>query len=218
MEYSEQKSTVALGGWRERLKRLSVRREGLADNDLAARTLEGDLRSYEELVRRYERLVGHVLYTYAGREAAVDDLVQETFLKAYDKLESFNPEYKFKTWLLAIANNLGVDTVRRRREQVEFNPEIHARIAVGPEAAAVEADRSRTLQEAMSSLPETYGVPMILRYNEEMSYAEISEVLQLSIPAVKSRLFRARQMLARAVGDSLDDERLSGAPAPEAGA
>lgn len=219
MEYSEQKTTVALGGWRERLKRLSVRREGLADNDLAARTLEGDLRSYEELVRRYERLVGHVLYTYAGREAAVDDLVQETFLKAYDKLESFNPEYKFKTWLLTIANNLGVDTVRRRREQVEFNPEIHARITSGPETVAVEADRSRTLQDAMSSLPETYGVPMILRYNEEMSYAEISEILDLSIPAVKSRLFRARQMLARAIGDSLDDERVS-APtattAPEA--
>lgn len=219
MEYSEQKTTVALGGWRERLKRLSVRREGLADNDLAARTLEGDLRSYEELVRRYERLVGHVLYTYAGREAAVDDLVQETFLKAYDKLESFKPEYKFKTWLLTIANNLGVDTVRRRREQVEFNPEIHARITSGPETVAVEADRSRTLQDAMSSLPETYGVPMILRYNEEMSYAEISEILDLSIPAVKSRLFRARQMLARAVGDSLDDERVS-APtattAPEA--
>lgn len=207
MEYT---STVALGGWRERLRRLSVRREGLEDNELAARTLAGDLRSYEELVRRYERLVGHVLYTYAGREAAVDDLVQETFLKAYDKLNTFNPEYRFKTWLLAIANNLGVDTLRRRRDQVEFNPEIHARVTGGPEAAAVEADRSRILQDAIASLPETYGVPMILRYNEEMSYAEISEVLDLSIPAVKSRLFRARQMLARAIGDSLDDERLTG--------
>lgn len=215
MEYT---STAALGGWRERLKRLSVRREGLKDNDLVARTLEGDLRSYEELVHRYERLVGHVLYTYAGREAAVDDLVQETFLKAYDKLETFNPEYRFKTWLLAIANNLGVDTLRRRRDQVEFNPDIHARVTGGPETAAVEADRSRTLQDAISSLPETYGVPMILRYNEEMSYAEISEVLELSIPAVKSRLFRARQMLARVIGDSLDDERIAGVSEPEASA
>lgn len=215
MDYT---STVALGGWRERLRRLSVRREGLEDNDLVARTLDGDLRSYEELVRRYERLVGHVLYTYAGREAAVDDLVQETFLKAYDKLETFNPDYRFKTWLLAIANNLGVDTLRRRRDQVEFNPDVHARITGGPEAAAVEADRSRTLQEAISSLPETYGVPMILRYNEEMSYAEISEVLELSIPAVKSRLFRARQMLARVLGDSLDDERQAGVPEPETSA
>lgn len=210
MEYT---STVALGGWRERLKRLSVRREGLEDNELAARTLAGDLRSYEELVSRYERLVGHVLYTYAGREAAVDDLVQETFLKAYDKLDTFNPEYRFKTWLLAIANNLGVDTLRRRRDQIEFNPEIHARVIGGPETAAVEADRSRTLQEGIASLPETYELPMILRYNEEMSYAEISEVLELSIPAVKSRLFRARQMLARVIGDSLDDERLTGTEA-----
>jgi RNA polymerase sigma-70 factor (ECF subfamily) len=56
----------------------------------------------------------------------VEDLVQETFLRAYDRLDTFNPEYRFKTWLLAIANNLGIDTLRRRRDIVEFNPELHA--------------------------------------------------------------------------------------------
>ena len=197
MEYT---STVALGGWRARLKRLPVRRERLEDQDLVVRTLEGDVRSYEELVGRYERLVGRVLYPYARREISVEDLVQETFLKAYDKLGTFNPEYRFKTWLLAIANNLGVDTLRRRREVVEFNPEIHAAASEvyerGPEAAALEGDRSESVQQAIMDLPETYSVPILLRYNEELSYAEISEVLGLSIPAIKSRLFRARNMLA----------------------
>ena len=197
MEYTP---TVALGGWRSRLKGLSVRYERLEDDELVARTLDGDVRSYEELVRRYERLVGRVLYPYARREISVEDLVQETFLKAYDKLETFNPEYRFKTWLLAIANNLGVDTLRRRREVVEFNPEVHADASgvpdVGPEAAAIEDDRSRSVQQAIMTLPETYSVPILLRYNEELSYAEISEVLGLSIPAIKSRLFRARNMLA----------------------
>ena len=197
MEYT---STVALGDWRARLKGLSVRYERLEDNELVVRTLEGDVRSYEELVRRYERLVGRVLYPYARREISVEDLVQETFLKAYDKLKTFNPEYRFKTWLLAIANNLGVDTLRRRREMIEFNPEIHADASgvpeAGPEAAAVEDDRSRSVQQAIMTLPETYSVPILLRYNEELSYAEISEVLGLSIPAIKSRLFRARNMLA----------------------
>ncbi|MBA2345701.1 MAG: sigma-70 family RNA polymerase sigma factor [Rubrobacter sp.] len=193
MEYT---STVALGGWRQRLRGLSVRRETLEDNDLVARTLDGDVRSYEELVRRYERLVGRVLYSYARREISVEDLVQETFLRAYDRLETFNPDYRFKTWLLAIANNLGVDTLRRRRETVEFNPEIHASTSGGPEAEAVEADRSRSIQEAVGKLPEIYGVPLVLRYSEEMSYAEIAEVLGVTIPAVKSRLFRARNMLA----------------------
>lgn len=206
MEYS---STLPLGGWQERLKCLSVRRERLEDNDLAARTLDGDLHSYEELVRRYERLVGHVLYTYAGTDATIDDLVQETFLRAYDKLGTFNPEYRFKTWLLAIANNLGVDTVRRRKDHVEFKPEVHARAAGGPEIAAIEADRSRTLQDAMYLLPEKYGAPLILRYKEELSYAEISETLGLSVPAVKSRLFRARHMLVRELGGALDDEALA---------
>ncbi len=199
MEYT---STVALGGWRQRLRGVSVRRETLEDNDLVARTLDGDVRSYEELVRRYERLVERVLYSYARREISVEDLVQETFLRAYDRLETFNPDYRFKTWLLAIANNLGVDTLRRRREIVEFNPEIHASLAGGPEAEAVEADRSRSLQDAIGKLPEIYGVPLVLRYSEEMSYAEIAEVLDVTIPAVKSRLFRARNMLAGRLEES----------------
>lgn len=190
-------STVAIGGWPERLR---VPHGRLEDNDLVSRALGGDLRSYEELVSRYERLVGHVLYAYAGRDAAVDDLVQETFLKAYDRLDTFNPDYRFKTWLLAIANNLGIDTLRRRRDVIEFNPEIHARVTRGPEDAAVEADRSRMLQEAIATLPETYGVPLLLRYNEEMSYAEIAEVLGITVSAVKSRLFRARHMLSRELG------------------
>lgn len=199
MEYT---STVTLGGWRERVRSLSVRRETLEDNDLVSRTLAGDLRSYEELVRRYERLVGRILYPYARRETSVEDLVQETFLKAYDRLETFNPDYKFKTWLLTIANNLGVDTLRRRREVVEFNPETHAEFVGGPETQAMEAERSRVVQQAILTLPETYSVPLILRYNEEMSYAEIAEVLGLTVQAVKSRLFRARNMLGETLRES----------------
>jgi RNA polymerase sigma-70 factor, ECF subfamily len=122
--------------------------------------------------------------------------VQETFLRAYDRLETFNPDYRFKTWLLAIANNLGVDTLRRRREIVEFNPETHAGAGGGPEADALDAERSRSVQDAVATLPETYGVPLVLRYSEDLSYAEIAEILDITIPAVKSRLFRARNMMA----------------------
>ena len=197
----EHASAVAIGGWRERLRGLSARRESLDDNELVARTLAGDVRSYEELVRRYERLVGRVLYPYARREISVEDLVQETFLRAYDRLETFNPDYRFKTWLLAIANNLGVDTLRRRREIVEFNPETHAPTSRSPEAEAIEADRSRGVREAIATLPETYSVPLLLRYTEDLSYAEIAEVLSITVPAVKSRLFRARNMLAGRLGE-----------------
>ncbi len=194
---------MTLGGWRERLRGLSVQRGTLEDNELVARTLEGDVRSYEELVRRYERLVGRVLYPYARREISVEDLVQETFLKAYDRLETFNPDYRFKTWLMTIANNLGVDTLRRRRETVEFNPDMHGVTSSwGPEARVVDADRSRSLQEAILELPETYSVPLILRYTEEMSYAEIAETMGITASAVKSRLFRARNML----GERLEGE------------
>ncbi len=194
MEYSV---PVALGGWRERIKRLSVPYARLSDNELVERTQAGDVRSYEELVRRYERLVGRVIYPYAGRDAAVEDLVQETFFRAYDRLSTFNPEYRFKTWLLAIANNLGIDTLRRRRDVVEFNPELHTPLARGPEAAAAEADRARSVQDAVMTLPEGYSVPLVLRYAEGLTYAEIAEILGITVPALKSRLFRARNMLAQ---------------------
>src|SRR5829696_8350898 len=180
---------VALGGWRERIKRLSVPYARLSDNELVERTKGGD-------VRRYERLVGRVIYPYAGRDAAVEDLVQETFLRAYDRLSTFNPEYRFKSWLLAIANNLGIDTLRRRRDVVEFNPELHAPLTRGPEAAAVDADRARSVQDSVMALPETYSVPLVLRYAESLTYAEIAEILDITIPALTSRLFRARNMLA----------------------
>ena len=193
MEYSV---PVTLGGWRERVKRLSAPRARMTDNELVERARAGDARSYEQLVRRYERLVGRVLYSYAGRDAAVEDLVQETFLRAYDRLSTFNPEYRFKTWLLAIANNLGIDTLRRRRDVVEFNPEVHGRVVRGPEAVATEAERAKSVQEAVMTLPETYSVPLVLRYAEGLTYAEIAEVLGITVPALKSRLFRARNMLA----------------------
>ena len=192
---------MTIGRWRERIRSLPLRRESLEDNELVTRTLAGDTRSYEELVRRYERLVGRILYPYARRETSAEDLTQETFLRAYDRLETFNPEYRFKTWLLTIANNLGVDTLRRRREVVEFNQEVHSGSAGGPEDAALESDRARAVQKAIESLPETYGVPLILRYTEDMSYAEIAEVLDVTVAAVKSRLFRARNMLAEKLRD-----------------
>ena len=187
---------MTLGGWRERVKRLSAPRARMTDNELVERARTGDARSYEELVRRYERLVGRVLYSYAGRDAAVEDLVQETFLRAYDRLSTFNPEYRFKTWLLAIANNLGIDTLRRRRDVVEFNPEVHGRVVRGPEAVATEAERAKSVQEAVMTLPENYSVPLVLRYAEGLTYAEIAEALGITVPALKSRLFRARNMLA----------------------
>ena len=202
----EHAAKTTVGGWRERIKSLSAGCARLSDNELVTRSLGGDLRSYEELVKRYERLVGRVIYPYAGRDAAVEDLTQETFLRAYDRLGTFNPEYRFKTWLLAIANNLGIDTLRRRRDVVEFNPEIHGKVTGGPEAAAAQADLRRSVQEAVISLPEAYSVPLVLRYAEGLSYAEISGVLDISIPALKSRLFRARNMLA----GSLEDERPEG--------
>jgi RNA polymerase sigma-70 factor, ECF subfamily len=192
----EHTATVSLGGWRARLSNLTSPLDRLEDEELVARAQAGDVRAYEELVGRYERLVGRVLYRYAGQEVAVEDLMQETFLRAYDRLDTFNPEYRFKTWLLAIANNLGVDVLRRRRETVEFNPEYHSRVTRGPETAVQEAEQSERLQDAILSLPETYSQPLILRYAEDLSYAEIAEILGISVSAVKSRLFRGRSMLA----------------------
>ena len=115
-----------------RLGSLSVRRAELDDKELVYPHALGGFALLRGAGGPFERLVGRVVYPYARREISVEDLVQETFLRAYDRLETFNPDYRFKTWLLAIANNLGVDTLRRRREIVEFNAETHAPVLPQP--------------------------------------------------------------------------------------
>ncbi|MCG8349642.1 MAG: sigma-70 family RNA polymerase sigma factor [Chloroflexales bacterium] len=164
----------------------------------------GDQRAFGCLVERYAGAVYNQAYRMLNNAQDAEDAVQEIFLRAYTRLESFDTSRRFITWLLAIGSNYCIDRLRRRRfawltlDDVAFwLPSSRA----GPEGSALEQERRDLVQQALQQLPEHYRMITILRYWYDLSYDEIAETTGLSDSAVKTRLHRARKMLAEALGD-----------------
>jgi RNA polymerase sigma-70 factor, ECF subfamily len=181
-----------------------------ADTDesvLVAQSRDGDTRAYGELVRRYEgkifRLAQHITQ---NREDA-EDVLQESFLKAYEHLDQFKGDSKFYTWIVRIAVNQALMKLRRRKtsksvsldEQIDTGEDTVAReIAAweeNPEQRYSREELGSILDDAVQSLEPPYRSVFVLRDIEELSTEETAEALNLSIPAVKSRLLRARLQL-----------------------
>lgn len=162
----------------------------------------GDQVAFGKLVRAYERPVYNLTYRMLGNPHEAEDAAQETFLRAYANLEKYDPGHKFSTWLFAIANNHCIDRLRKRRAvyvSIDDNPVLEnlQSEAPLPESSALRGERQDEVQALMTKLEPEYRTPLILRYWEEYSYEEIAAAMELTVAAVKSRLFRARQQLAQ---------------------
>ena len=164
----------------------------------------GDRSAFMRLVEAYQRPVYNLCYRMLGGDAAeAEDAAQETFLRAYTKLNTYNSSRKFSSWLFSIASHYCIDRLRQRRYQFIGWDELPAPDQAvlsspepQPEAAALSREEQATLHTLLNSLPADYRAATILRYWHELSYEEIAETLQTSVSAIKSRLFRARQMMA----------------------
>ncbi|MEJ2560614.1 MAG: sigma-70 family RNA polymerase sigma factor [Anaerolineae bacterium] len=168
-----------------------------------ARARQGDDGAFTQLVEAYQRPVFNLCYRMLGDPVEAEDAAQETFIRAYTRLGSYDPERKFSSWLLAIASHYCIDRLRRQRFGLvswddlppwrwlsDPNPE--------PEEAALRKETQRQVRELLDRLPPDYKAAVILRYWHELSYEEIAQALDSTLPAIKSRLFRARQMMAQA--------------------
>lgn len=167
---------------------------------LIARAGEGDQAAFQELVERYQGAVYNLAYRMLGAPEEAEDAAQEIFVRIYRQLARFDRSRKFSTWVLAIATNYCIDQLRRRRLQLvpleNIIPWARAREA-GPEREALDREASDELQTLLRRLPEKYRAVLILRYWEELSCAEIGEVLQVPEGTVKTQLHRARKALER---------------------
>jgi RNA polymerase sigma-70 factor (ECF subfamily) len=177
------------------------------ESTLVARTREGDAKAFAALVRRYEgkifRLAQHITQ---NREDA-EDVLQETFLKAYEHLDQFQGNSKFYTWIVRIAVNQALMKLRKRRsdktvsidETIDTGEDTVIReIAAwdeSPEERYSREELQAILTAAIDSLAAPYRAVFVLRDMEELSTEETAEALDLSVPAVKSRLLRARLQL-----------------------
>lgn len=168
-----------------------------------ARTLAGDRAAFNGLVERYAGAVYNHAYRMLNNRQDAEDAVQEIFLRAYTRLESFDQTRRFITWLLTIAANYCIDRLRRQRGSWQTLDDVAFWLPStrpGPERLAIERERRELVQQALQQLPEGYRLVAVLRYWHDLSYQEIAETAGLTEATVKTRLHRARKMLADALG------------------
>lgn len=163
---------------------------------------QGDQRAFGHLVHAYQKPVFNLTYRMLGNAHEAEDAAQETFLRAYASLRQYNPDHKFSTWLFSIANHHCIDRLRKRRAtlvSIDDNPVLENMEgdAPEPEDRALAGEQSAEIQKLINQLEPDYRMPLILRYWEDYSYEEIAQTLELTVAAVKSRLFRARQQIAK---------------------
>lgn len=154
-----------------------------------------DENAFSLLVERWWNKIYSFIYFKIKSPDEAKELTQEVFLKIYLNLENFNPSYKFSTWAFKIAQNLSIDYIRK---QHIFRTELSERSAItekNPLSNLIEGERNKKLWDLVDRLPEELKEVIILRHLEELSYEEISKILNLKLGTVKNRIFKARQYL-----------------------
>jgi RNA polymerase sigma-70 factor (ECF subfamily) len=164
----------------------------------------GDDQAFERLIERHQALVVGTVARMLGSNSDVEDLAQQVFLRVWRSASRYVPTAKFTTWLLKITRNLVFNEMRRTKRQahVPMQPDpqgeelpIKDESVRSPAESLLEHELQQAIEEAIIELPATQRMALILRRYEGRSYEEIGEILDLSVPAVKSVLFRARTEL-----------------------
>jgi RNA polymerase sigma-70 factor (ECF subfamily) len=178
----------------------------IEDADLIRKALTGDQRACRDLVLRYQRQVFSVLLRVVRRPEDAEDLTQETFVRMFRALDRYDPERPFTAWLFTIATRIGIDHLRRRRIQTfsltvsePGSTEEHTLDVedpgLKPDEVTSHAEEARWAQDLIDSLPEHYRIVVLLRHQQDLSYEEIAEALNLPLGTVKARIHRARALL-----------------------
>lgn len=183
----------------------------IADDDrlLLRRALKRDLGAYGELVRRHEAAVYRVCWRLLGDRAAAEDAAQETFIRAFDRLDTFDLERPFGPWVRKVATNWCLNRLAAARP-TEALPDDDDRGPIGPvgdqpEAVQLGRERERAIRAALRELPDRHRAVVELRHFQDLSYSDIATALRLPLSDVKSYLFRARRLLAERLGHWRDE-------------
>jgi RNA polymerase sigma-70 factor (ECF subfamily) len=174
------------------------------DPDILAAARAGDERATTALVERYARPVHSLCFRMLGNAADAEDAAQESFVRAFQGLGRYDEARPFATWLLSIASHHCIDRLRRRRlSEVSLDALPPWRWRAGhiedPEDVAGRVLEAERIQHLLMRLPDDYRLVIVLRYWHDLGYGEIAHVLGETESAVKSRLHRARRILARAL-------------------
>ena len=166
------------------------------------RAVAGEQEAFACLVEAYQTAVYNLAHRMLGNAAEAEDAAQETFLRAYTRLNTYDLDRKFSSWLLAIASHHCIDRLRQRRlgwlSLDELPPWRWRASSSRPEEAVIRSEERDEVRQLLDQLPPHYRAAVILHYWYDLSYREIAETLETTESAVKSTLYRARRMLAQA--------------------
>jgi RNA polymerase sigma-70 factor (ECF subfamily) len=173
----------------------------------------GDTAAFEQLIERHQALVAGTVARMLGSNAEVEDIAQQVFIRVWKSAGRYVARAKFTTWLLKITRNLVFNEMRRAKRHphlpVQLEPEaeeipLRDEATATPDAMLLQSELQAAIEKAITLLPETQRMALVLRRYEELSYEEIADVLDLSVPAVKSLLFRARTELRERLKNYLE--------------
>lgn len=170
--------------------------------------LKGDHNAFEEIVELYKERVFLLCYRMLGNRHEAEDMAQEAFIRAYVNVSSFNINLKFSTWIYRIATNACIDRLRKKKPDYHLDAEVagtdgltlYSQIPIQhtpPDDEVENMELYDTIQKEISLLPDKYRSVIVLRYLEELSLKEISEVLNIPLGTVKTRVHRGRESLRR---------------------
>lgn len=186
------------------------------DQDVVALAKDGREEAYRELIRRYERPVFSLIFRMVRNRELAEDLVQETFIKVLNAVQSYRPEFKFSSWVFKIANNAAIDHLRKRElDTLSLEGSPHADTPELVEATALQISErgenqlqevenrelGSTIESAIGLLRPEYRSCILLRHVEGRSYEEIAEILNLPLGTVKTYIHRARNELRVSLKD-----------------
>ncbi len=189
------------------------------DKTLAIQAAKGRERAFRELLRRFERPVFSLIYRMVRDRELAEDLSQETFIRAFNAIGSYNPAYKFSSWIFKIAHNLTIDHIRRKRVptiSIEGSPDAvtpdeQARTRVvlesteeSPDSHVENLELGGQLESAIGKLRPEYRTATLLRHVEGYSYKEIAEIMGVPLGTVKTYIHRARHELMEILGPVLE--------------
>ena len=180
---------------------------------LVQRALVGDREAFAGLVRAYQGPVYNLAYRMLGNPAEAEEAAQETFVRIYQRLGTYDPQQKLASWVLAIASHYCIDRLRRRKVSLSLEeaPDQEASEPTEtPEPALLAQEREGEIQALLAGLPEGYRLVLVLRYWQDLSYEEMARVLGTSESAVKARLHRARELMARHLSKRQETQPIRG--------
>ncbi|HEX7057007.1 MAG TPA: RNA polymerase sigma factor SigW [Bacilli bacterium] len=175
---------------------------------LAKLAKRGDRNAFSELVRLYSTKIFHLAYRMLNNRQEAEDVVQDTCLRVYRNLDKYDPEQRFSTWIYRIATNLCIDRLRRRKGQYSLDADLpegdgldwHSMLASeerGPESSLLLSETQAKVRKAINTLPQKYKAVVVLRYLQDLSLQEISEILGLPVTTIKTRVHRGREYLRK---------------------